>query len=237
MTSIYTTKLEKVLVISKTHSLEIEKVLTKNNFKVVKRDPDFIVCFGGDGTVLFSEKNFPQIPKLIVKGTNACRKYDYTLFNFQSVLSKIRSGRFRIQRELKLETEFKNDKKIALNEIQIHNQLPIYAIRFSLSVNEKEFDNLIGDGAIIATPFGSTGYYRATGGKQFKKGIGISFNNLHNKKIKSFVVSESSTVKLKVNRGPASLLADNNENFFELKENDVSVIRKSMSIANFIYVQ
>lgn len=229
-------KLEKVLIVSRTEASEVEDLLMKNGFKIVKNNPDFVVCHGGDGTVLFGERKFPEVPKLVVKRANVCRKYDYTLYDVKSILSKIKAGKFRIRKEIKLETRLEKEKLVGLNEIQIRAKLPIYAIRFSILVNGKEFDNLIGDGVIVATPFGSTGYYKSTGGKQFKKGIGISFNNLHNKKVRSFVVPEGSLIRVKVNRGPTWVLADNYENFYELKDKVAITIRKSKSAANFIYV-
>ena len=146
-----------------------------------------------------------------------------------------KGGDYQIHSEMKLEAEAKGETLVGLNEIQVHLKLPIYAVRFSLSVNGKDCDDLIGDGVIVAAPFGSTAYYSATGGKSFEKGIGISFNNLHYKKMDSFVVDEDSVVKLTVSRGPAWLLADNNENFVELTAGDAVSIRKSASAANFIY--
>jgi NAD+ kinase len=208
----------------------------KNDFKIVDRAPDLIVCYGGDGTILYGERKYPEIPKVTVKRTNICRKCDYTFKRVEEIFSRIRNGKFSVKKEMKLETEHRNKKLIGLNEIQIHNKKPIYAIRFSLLVNRRELENLIGDGAVVATPFGSTGYYKSTGGKQFKKGIGISFNNLHNKKIKSFVVPENSTVKVKVHRGPALIFSDNDEEFIELNDKDSITIKKSESIANFICV-
>ncbi len=232
-----TKRLERVLIVSRTEASQVKELLMKNGFKIVKGNPDFVVCYGGDGTVLFSERKFPQVPKLVVKRTTICRKYDYTLHDFKSILPKIKDGRYRIRTEMKLETKLEKEKLVGLNEIQIRAKLPIYAIRFSVFVDGKEFDNLTGDGVIVATPFGSTGYYTSTGGKQFGKGIGISFNNLHNKRIKSFVVSESSPIRVKVDRGPTWVLVDNYENFFELKDKVAVTIRKSKSVANFIYVQ
>ena len=177
-----------------------------------------------------------MIPKLLVKRTNICRKCDYTLNQLENVLPKIRDGKFKLQKEIKIKTEVGTKKLIGLNELQIHAKLPIYAIRFSLSVNGKKINDLIGDGIIIATPFGSTGYYASTGGKPFKKGIGISFNNLHTKKVESFTVSEDSLVKVRINRGPALILADNYERFIELKDNDLILISRSENVANFISV-
>jgi NAD+ kinase len=228
-------KLEKVLVVFKRDDLEVRNILATEGFKVVEENPDFIVCYGGDGTVLFSERKFPGVPKLIIKTSRACRIYDYALCDLRELLSKIKVGNYQIHSEMKLETEAKGECLVGLNEIQVHLKLPIFAVRFSLVVDEKKYYDLIGDGVIVATPFGSTGYYKATGGERFEKGMGVSFNNLHNKTAKSLVVSEDSVVRLTVTRGPAWLLADNNENFVELDDGDSVTIRKSMSVANFIY--
>ena len=229
-------KLERVLVVSRQDTTKINSLLVAEGFKVVESNPDFIVCYGGDGTVLFSERNFPEVPKLIIKTSRVCRKCDHTPDDLKDLLSNIREGNYCLHKKMKLETETKGQRLVGLNEMQVHPKLPIYAMRFSLSVDGKEWKELIGDGVIVATSFGSTGYYEATGGERFEKGIGISFNNLHNGKMKSFVVPEDSIVKITVSRGPAWLLADNNKNFIELRAEDTVTIRKSKSIANFIYV-
>jgi NAD+ kinase len=229
-------KLEKVLVVSRHDTSQIKDVLVAKGFTVVEGNPNFILCYGGDGTVLFSEMKYPSVPKLIIKTSRACRRYDYKLDELKTVLSKIRKGDYCLHKKIKLETETKGKKLVGLNEIQIHPKLPTHAVRFSLSADGKEYENMIGDGVIVATPFGSTGYYRATGGKDFSEGIGISFNNLHNSDEESFVVSEDTTVKLAISRGPAWLLADNDDNIIELHTNDSVTIKKSENTANFIYV-
>ncbi|MDG6222147.1 MAG: NAD(+)/NADH kinase [Candidatus Bathyarchaeota archaeon] len=228
-------KLKRVKVVFRLDPSSVKEVLTAEGFEVVDKNPDFVVCYGGDGTVLFGEREYPGVPKLILKTSRVCRPYDYDPNKLREYLKKIKSGDYQIYTEMKLETTTKGKKLVGLNEIQIHLKLPIYAVRFSFSVNGKKYDELIGDGVIVSTPFGSTGYYKATGGKIFEKGIGISFNNLHNKKEASLVVPEGSGVKLKVTRGPAWLLADNNEEFIELDAGDSVEIKKSESVANFIY--
>ncbi len=228
-------KLKKVHIVFRRDPSMAKKVLASGGFEIVEDNPDFVICFGGDGTVLFGERKFPEIPKLIIKTSRACRMYDYSLKDLTALLSKIKAGNYQIHSEMKIETEAKGKKLVGLNEIQIHPRIPIYAIRFSLSTNGKEYSDLIGDGVIIASPFGSTGYYAATGGKAFEKGIGISFNNLHRRKEESVIVSENHVISLKISRGPAWLFADNNEDFVELIAGDTVTIKKSESIANFIY--
>jgi NAD+ kinase len=224
----YPKKLERVKVVSQHGTSEIEAALSAEGFKIVDNNPDFILCYGGDGTVLFTERTIPEIPKLIIKTSRVCRKCDYTIKQLKNLLSNIK--------KMKMEAEAKGKKLVGLNEIQVHLKLPIYAVRFSLSVNGRDYKELIGDGVVIATVFGSTGYYKATGGKSFENGIGISFNNLHNINEESFVVKENSVVKLAIIRGPAWLLADNNDNFIELDAGDTVTVKRSESVANFIYV-
>lgn len=213
----------------------INGLLVAEGFKVVKEKPDFVVCYGGDGTLLFGERSLPGIPKLIIKTSKVCRRgYDYAPHELYGLLPRIRKGDYKIEEEMKLEAEARGVKLLGLNEIQVHIKLPISAIRFSVSVDGKEFEDLVGDGVIVATPFGSTGYYLATGGERFERGIGISFNNLHNRRIGSIVVSEDSVVRLRISRGPALLLADNNQNFVELNAEDAVRVRKADGVATFI---
>ncbi len=196
-----------------------------------------IVCYGGDGTILYAETKFPQIPKLIIKKSRICRKCDYFLQDMGLILRKIKEKKFKLQKEMKLETVFKKRKLIALNEIQVHAMRPTHAIRFSVSIDSRKLPNLIGDGIVVATPFGSTGYYKSTGGSQFREGIGVSFNNLHNENIESFVGPIDWIVKVTIDRGPAWVIADNNEEFLRLKTHDTIMIKKSENVANFIYVE
>ncbi len=229
-------RLERVLVVSKADVSGVNEVLVAGGFRVVGEAPDFVVCFGGDGTVLFGERSFPGVPKLVVKTSRVCRRCDYTLDELAGVLSRIRAGDYRLHSEMKLVAEARGVRLVGLNEVQVHLKLPISAVRFSVSVDGREVSDLVGDGVIVATPFGSTGYYAATGGERFESGIGVSFNNLHRRKVGSFVVSEDSVVKLNVSRGPAWLLADNDRNFVELNCGDSAVVRKADGVANFIVV-
>jgi NAD+ kinase len=215
----------------------VKKILVKYGFQVVTKNPDFVICYGGDGTILYGERLYPAVPKLAVKTTEICRRCDYGSRYLSSILEEVKKENYMIVEEMKLDAYYKNKKMTSLNEVQIHTALPIRAVRFSIFVDGKKFENLIGDGVIIATPFGSTGYYLATGGRPFKEGIGISFNNLHTKKIPSFTVPEDSKIKIKMIRDSALLLSDNNPKYFRLKEGDEVVVQESEEKAKFIFVE
>ncbi|MDI6806866.1 MAG: hypothetical protein QMD14_03600 [Candidatus Aenigmarchaeota archaeon] len=229
----------KVAICSRIKGEELRETILKHGFKVVNREPEFVLSYGGDGTILFSERKYPSVPKLAIKDVKTskiCRRCDIKSTDIRDVLKKVKLKKYKLLEEMKLEADFKNKKILALNEIQIHNKLPTRAIRFSLQVNGKMFKKLVGDGVIVATPFGSAAYYSSVGGKQFKSGIGIGFNNLYLRKIKSFVVPENSKIEVMIGRGPALLLADNYEKFVELKNGDIVKIKKAKEKAKFILV-
>ena len=228
--------MKKVAICSTADKKSLIAELKKAGFTVVEKNPDWVLCHGGDGTILYAERKFPGVPKLAVKSTKICHRCDIKSNGLSRPFASIKSHNYAITKETKLESNFGKKKVVALNEIQIHNKLPIRAIRFSLQVGGQKFDDLIGDGVIIATPYGSTAYYQSTNGIPFESGIGISFNNLFLKKISSFVVSENSIIKIKIERGPALLIADNDEKFIELKEGDIVEVKKSDEKAQFIKI-
>jgi len=226
----------KVAIVSKYDKTPLKKILREFDFKM-SNNPEIVIAYGGDGTILYSERKFPGIPKIIVKRSSKIfRKYDYSFNELKKILKRVKEGNYKIIEEMKLEANFKGRKLTALNEIQLHNKFPGQAIRFSFFVGGRKIRNLIGDGMIISTPFGSTAYYSSTGGKPFKKGIGISFNNLFRKKVKSFVVGENSKIKVKVEKGIGIIVADNSKKYFEIREGENFVVKKAKEKAKFILV-
>src|SRR3989338_462550 len=68
-----------------------------------------------------------------------------------------------------------------MNDINLHYKVP-RAVRFKLYVNERQINGvIIGDGIIVSTPYGSSGYFDSIVHKTFKKGIGVAFNNSRTK--------------------------------------------------------
>ncbi|ELY35524.1 hypothetical protein C496_23146 [Natronorubrum tibetense GA33] len=71
----------------------------------------------------------------------------------------------------------------APNEISLHHYSPILAATFAVRIDDQgtayEFERLVGDGVLVATPFGSTGYYRSIIGGTFSSGLSVAFNNVH----------------------------------------------------------
>lgn len=211
----------------------IKPLIIKSGFKIVKSKPDFVISYGGDGTLMQSEHVFPGIPKIILKGSLICKKA--SCFTNEDVLQKIKKGNFKIKSYFKLEAIAGNKKIIAVNDIVLHNKNARHAIRYRVWINGIEVGKeVIGDGAVIATPFGSTAYYRSITDSFFELGIGLAFNN-STEQSDHMVLKEDSEIKIKIVRGPAVVYGDNQEGHIDLLTNGEIIIRKSNKTMKIVY--
>ncbi|MGC9031643.1 MAG: hypothetical protein ACP5H7_02705 [Minisyncoccia bacterium] len=211
----------------------IVNVIKKHKLTIVQKNPDVVISYGGDGTLIRSEFLFPGIPKLILKNSQIC-KVCYSLSN-DKVLQLLAQKKYKIQKIWKLETQLKNKKIFALNDIVIHNKDPRHGIRYKVFINGNDLNKeIIGDGVVIATPFGSTAYYKSITGSFFEIGIGVAFNN-STEESNHMVLDEGKKIKVTITRGPAIIYADNQPDIFDLNKGDEVLIKKSKNFAKIIY--
>ena len=213
---------------------EIIKAAEKAGFDVVENSTDILASVGGDGTFMKSEKDFPGIPKFILKKSITSKKgHD---FSVEETLKKVFNGEYRIEEEIKIESVCKGKKIIGLNEIIVHNSDPRRAIRYEVFVNDRKVHGeIIGDGVVISTPYGSTGYYRSITDGIFEVGIGLAFNN-STEQSDHMVLKEDSEIVVKIVRGPAVSYADNDEVEISLNDGDEIEIKKSTNTAKIIKI-
>jgi len=227
------TRIKKVAVFSlNKETNKIKKVLKREGFTLTTKNPDMVISLGGDGTYLSCERKFPCIPKILIKESKVCKKCNKE--TLKSIIKEIKHDHISFKKEPKLEMQKGKKKLIAINEISIRNKDPKTAIRFKIKINKKKIsDEFIGDGVVIATPFGSTGYFYSITKKTFKKGIGIAFNNITVKK-QPIIAKAHAEIAITVTRGTATLSADNNPFTLSVKENQTIKIKQQKNTAAII---
>lgn len=195
-----------------------------------------MITFGGDGTFIGSERDYPEIPKFPLKNSAVCHICS-TLPN-ETLIHKIAEGKTRPKTFLKITTEVNGQILTSLNEIAIRNKIQNITLRFRITTDPSNEqvpkDELIGDGVIISTPFGSTGYYYSSTRNFFSEGIGLAFNNIHNADPKPLVLPETSTITVTLTRGSALLSSDNDPRIVEIFEGQTIVIKKSPNYATLL---
>lgn len=212
---------------------EIKTKLKEKGFNLVNHDPDIVISFGGDGTFLKSEFEYPEIPKLILKSSRICKLFSGN--SNEEVLELFQKGRYRIEEIDKVEVIFKDKILKSINEIILHNGDPRHAIRYDLEITKDKIkkENVIGDGIVVSTVLGATGYYRSITNSIFYTGIGLAFNN-STEVFDHMVLNNNSKIQIKIERGPAHVYADNQRDFFELNDGDDIVIQKSEEKARIL---
>ena len=213
---------------------ETESELLGNGFVKDQKKPDVVFSVGGDGTILFSEYKYPSVPKVAIRKSRICKKCVFDPLDLKKIVDALKKKKYIVKEYVKLEANIYGKTLYALNEIQVHNASPAKAVRFSVSVDKKLIEKeVIGDGIVVSTPYGSGAYYYSIGGAAFEKGIGIGFNNPH-ARIKNLVVPEESVVEIKILRGHAIAMYDNSDDAVALQENKVIRIKKCRTPARFV---
>lgn len=198
-------------------SNQIKTLVESIGFSIVSKNPEAVITYGGDGTLLSAESKFPSIPKLAIRDNSICIKCQN--HEDKIVLIKLREGKLKLTKYHKLEGVLEGKKLLAINDFVIRNSLQMHAIRFKVFKNSKQIDSLIiGDGIVLATSFGSTGYFQSITKTNFSRGFGLAFNNT-TIDLKAEYFNEKDTIKIVIVRGPATLTSDNNPENFELSGN------------------
>ena len=210
----------------------VEKLLPEYGLIRDDIDPEAVVSVGGDGTLLQAERIYPGIPKLPLRSSETSRKTHHHKAEF--LLDKLIKGKLVEVPQMKLEATQGDHRLLALNDIIFHNKIVTSAVRYRVEINgHNHSGDIIGDGMTVATPFGSTAYYRSITHSIFQVGIGLAFNN-STEPVDHMVLSEDSVIRVCVVRGPALVTADNNPDWFHLDEGDSVMIHKATQPAKIL---
>jgi len=207
------------------HLDDLRRRLKGLPIEVVTEAPDIVLCYGGDGSLLGAERVWPGVPKCPIRDVR--RNPKCPVHGEEQVLAMLVQGELRASSLPRLQAEAPDGTCLhAINDVAIAKQNAASAVRTRVWLGDELFQpQNIGDGLLVATPFGSTGYYQSITRGFFRTGIGLAFNN--SMTWQGYIVMPAETlIRVEILRGPALLLVDNDPMRICLQDGDRLTIRR-----------
>lgn len=215
-------------------SEKLRPLIEKQGLRVVATDPDVVVCFGGDGTLLAAERLWPGVPKVPLRNS---RRGARCIPNPPAeVIEQLAKGRLVRHGNLKLacDVEFVDRHSphniVALNEVSGHMGRVTSSLRYRVWFNGQPYGSedheLIGDGFVVCSPFGSTAYFNQITRGTFWQGIGVAFKYT-SEHTTHIIVPEDTIVRVQITRGPAVIAHDSAPEILDADAGDSLTIRRA----------
>jgi len=132
---------------------------------------DFIIVLGGDGTLLSVSRNLKgrDVPILGVNLGGLGFLTEISVEELPFMIEKVLQGDYDVSRRIMLDVKVKREKEDVfefsiLNDAVITKDALARIIDIETYVNDEYLTTFKGDGLIVSTPTGSTGYSLAAGG-------------------------------------------------------------------------
>ncbi len=127
---------------------------------------DFVLCIGGDGTVLKAQHVLSpkKIPILSINMGTVGFLTEVEPDDVLECLDALLSYNFFIEERVQLDVYCSEEWITVLNELLIMTSQPGKMLDLEITVDEEIVDNVRADGLIISTPSGSTAYAMSAGG-------------------------------------------------------------------------
>ncbi|SFG52091.1 NAD+ kinase [Halobacillus alkaliphilus] len=182
------------------------------DFTIVEdsKNANIIIAVGGDGTFLQAVRNtgFRQDCLYVgIRSQNEAGLYcDFSIDNHDEMVEAMENAEVEVRRFPIIEATVNNESTFyCLNECSVRSTL-IKSIDIDVYIDDLLFETFRGDGLIVATPTGSTGYNKSTKGAVvdpklpcFQVSELASLNNNRFRTLgSSFILSGERTLKLHV---------------------------------------
>lgn len=135
------------------------------------KDASCVMVFGGDGTIIQAARELAStgIPILGVNLGTVGFLAEVELEHIYSAIDSVMAGEFKPEKRFMLRGRVIKDGETvyeanALNDIVVARGNLVRAIATSVFINGSPMNSLYGDGIIVTTPTGSTGYNLSAGG-------------------------------------------------------------------------
>ena len=228
-------------------SEQLLKSFPNDNYKRYKVSDlskiDFIISFGGDGTLLNTVTHVGNT-KVKILGVNV-GKLGFLSFDvydvFEKLIDDIINHNYTLEKRSLVSLEHKGttiNKNFALNEISVIKKDSSSMIKIHCYIDDKFICTYWSDGLIISTPTGSTGYSLSCGGPILTpdtNNLVITPISPHNLGLRSIIISDSSKIKLKIEDQKYNFLVSMDSRSYTFKGDQSFIIKKSNFTINLIH--
>ncbi|MEK7818816.1 MAG: NAD(+)/NADH kinase [Bacteroidota bacterium] len=152
-------------LISKSSNLRFKKNQSVSLKKLILKSKIIVAC-GGDGTIL-SIANAIGKKETPILGINLGKLgflTESSTSNAIELLDEILLHNYRVESRTMIEVNLNRKKYFGLNDVVVDKGSSSRVVSILALINNSALMNFIGDGILVATPTGTTGYSLATGG-------------------------------------------------------------------------
>lgn len=205
----------------------------------VYKDSDFIICVGGDGTFLKAAREAYShgIPVLGINRGSVGFLAEVETREIDWAIQRMAEGRMTIQPRMVLDVRVLRDgdtvfRDVAVNDAVVSRVAMSRILNLRVSLDSQYVDSFPGDGVIISSPTGSTGYSLSAGGPIVQPDMRLMIITPicpHILYSRSFIVSENRIVQASIDEKgeiEAMLTVDGQEGT-RLEPGDLVEVRSS----------
>lgn len=132
--------------------------------EVVGQTVDIVMTVGGDGTILWAQQHTDR-PVFGVNAGAVGFMAEIEPPQAEEAIARIIAGEYRVEERHRLTASLEGrELPDAVNEVTLQTARIAKLIRFTVNVDGEVLETVRGDGIIVSTPTGSTGYAMSVGG-------------------------------------------------------------------------
>ena len=212
--------------------------------KYIIGNADLLIAIGGDGTLISASRKYGYfgVPILGINLGKVGFLTDILPKDLTNKLIDIIKGNYIEDKRVFLAGKINKQRKfnIALNEIVIHSSEIAQLIQYEVYIDECFVYRQRADGILIATATGSTAYSLSGNGPIIHPGVdGLVLMPMfaHSLNTRPLIVSDNSTIKIKVIQKGNAAISFDSHNTLRLKQDDEITISKTTPKLTLVHPQ
>lgn len=210
------------------------------DYSKIPEDTECIIVLGGDGTMIrvVRRTRMMDIPVIGVNLGTLGYLCELDKGNMYHAIDKLIEDQYIVEERLMIKGYRKDEVRgrTALNDIVVHPTGVLAILRMNVYVNGQFLTTYDGDGVIISTPTGSTGYNLSAGGPIIEPGadvLTLTPINAHNLNSKGIILRGDDLIEVELvprrsNKDDTANVSCDGDYFATLKAGERFVIQRAV---------